>query len=646
MGKIIGIDLGTTNSCVSVFEGNEPVVIANSEGKRTTPSVVGFVKDGERKVGDPAKRQAITNPKNTVFSIKRFMGETYDQVQKEIARVPYTVVKGDNNTPRVDIEGRKYTPQEISAIILQKMKKTAEDYLGQEVTEAVITVPAYFSDSQRQATKEAGQIAGLDVKRIVNEPTAAALAYGIDKANKDMKIAVFDLGGGTFDISILEFGGGVFEVLSTNGDTHLGGDDFDQVIIDWLVSDFKSNEGVDLSLDPMAMQRLKEAAEKAKIELSSSSSTEINLPYITAAGGVPKHLVTTLTRAKFESLAHNLIQACLAPCQAAIKDAGISTSDIDEVILVGGSSRIPAVQQLVENYFGKAPSKGVNPDEVVAVGASIQGAILNKEEGVGDIVLLDVTPLNVGIETLGQVMTTMIESNTTIPCKKTEVFSTAADNQTEVTIRVLQGNRPMANQNKQIGIFNLTGIAPARRGVPQIEVSFDIDANGILKVSAKDKATGKEQEIRIEASSGLSKEEIERMKAEAEANADADKKERERIDKVNQADSMIFQTENFLNDNKDKIPADDKPAIDAAIETLKKAKDSGDIAQIDAAIDGLNKAMQTASQKMYAAGGAGQQPGAGFNPGGAGFQGSAQPNEGTQSNSADDVQDADFEEVK
>ncbi len=645
MGKIIGIDLGTTNSCVSVFEGNEPVVIANSEGKRTTPSVVGFVKDGERKVGDPAKRQAITNPKNTVFSIKRFMGETYDQVQKEIARVPYTVVKGDNNTPRVEIEGRKYTPQEISAIILQKMKKTAEDYLGQEVTEAVITVPAYFSDSQRQATKEAGQIAGLDVKRIVNEPTAAALAYGIDKANKDMKIAVFDLGGGTFDISILEFGGGVFEVLATNGDTHLGGDDFDQVIIDWLVSDFKSNEGVDLSLDPMAMQRLKEAAEKAKIELSSSSSTEINLPYITAAGGVPKHLVTTLTRAKFESLAHNLIQACLAPCQAAIKDAGISTSDIDEVILVGGSSRIPAVQQLVENYFGKAPSKGVNPDEVVAVGASIQGAILNKEEGVGDIVLLDVTPLNVGIETLGSVMTTMIESNTTIPCKKTEVFSTAADNQTEVTIRVLQGNRPMANQNKQIGIFNLTGIAPARRGVPQIEVSFDIDANGILKVSAKDKATGKEQEIRIEASSGLSKEEIERMKAEAEANADADKKERERIDKVNQADSMIFQTENFLNDNKDKIPADDKPAIDSAVEALKKAKDSGDVAQIDAAIDGLNKAMQAASQKMYATGGAGQ-PGAGFNPGDAGFQGGAQPNDGAQSNGADDVQDADFEEVK
>ena len=621
MGKIIGIDLGTTNSCVSVFEGNEPVVIANSEGKRTTPSVVGFVKDGERKVGDPAKRQAITNPKNTVFSIKRFMGETFDQVQKEIARVPYSVVKGDNNTPRVDIDGRLYTPQEISAIILQKMKKTAEDYLGQEVTEAVITVPAYFSDSQRQATKEAGQIAGLDVKRIVNEPTAAALAYGVDKANKDMKIAVFDLGGGTFDISILEFGGGVFEVLATNGDTHLGGDDFDQVNIDWLVADFKSNEGVDLSLDPMAMQRLKEAAEKAKIELSSSTSTEINLPYITAAGGVPKHLVTTLTRAKFEALAHNLIQACLVPCQNAMRDAGLSNSDIDEVILVGGSSRIPAVQALVEQFFGKAPSKGVNPDEVVAVGAAIQGAILNKEEGVGDIVLLDVTPLNVGIETLGSVMTTMIEANTTIPCKKTEVFSTAADNQTEVTIRVLQGNRPMANQNKQIGIFNLTGIAPARRGIPQIEVSFDIDANGILKVSAKDKATGKEQEIRIEASSGLSKEEIDRMKAEAEANADADKKERERIDKINQADSMIFQTENFINDNKDKVPAEDKSQIEAAIETLKKAKDSGDIAQIDTAINGLNQVMQAASQKMYAAGGAGQQAGP-------------------------DIQDADFEEVK
>ncbi len=638
MGKIIGIDLGTTNSCVSVFEGNEPVVITNSEGKRTTPSVVGFVKDGERKVGDPAKRQAITNPKNTVFSIKRFMGETYDQVQKEISRVPYSVVKGDNNTPRVDIDGRLFTPQEISAIILQKMKKTAEDYLGQEVTEAVITVPAYFSDSQRQATKEAGQIAGLDVKRIVNEPTAAALAYGVDKANKDMKIAVFDLGGGTFDISILEFGGGVFEVLATNGDTHLGGDDFDQVIIDWLVADFKSNEGVDLSLDPMAMQRLKEAAEKAKIELSSSASTEINLPYITAAGGVPKHLVTTLTRAKFEALAHNLIQACLVPCQNAMRDAGLANSDIDEVILVGGSSRIPAVQALVEQFFGKAPSKGVNPDEVVAVGAAIQGAILNKEEGVGDIVLLDVTPLNVGIETLGSVMTTMIEANTTIPCKKSEVFSTAADNQTEVTIRVLQGNRPMANQNKQIGIFNLTGIAPARRGVPQIEVSFDIDANGILKVSAKDKATGKEQEIRIEASSGLSKEEIDRMKAEAEANADADKKERERVDKINQADSMIFQTENFINENKDKVPADDKSQIEAAVEALKKAKDSGDVAQIDTAVNGLNQIMQAVSQKMYTAG-AGQQAGSN-----AGFQGGQQA--GSSNGSADDVQDADFEEVK
>ncbi|MBQ2055582.1 MAG: molecular chaperone DnaK, partial [Bacteroidaceae bacterium] len=499
MGKIIGIDLGTTNSCVSVFEGNEPVVIANSEGKRTTPSIVAFVDGGERKVGDPAKRQAVTNPQKTIFSIKRFMGETYDQVQKEVTRVPYKVAKGENNTPRVDIDGRLYTPQEISAMILQKMKKTAEDYLGQEVTEAVITVPAYFSDSQRQATKEAGQIAGLDVKRIVNEPTAAALAYGIDKANKDMKIAVFDLGGGTFDISILEFGGGVFEVLSTNGDTHLGGDDFDQVIIDWLVQEFKNDEGADLSADPMAMQRLKEAAEKAKIELSSSTSTEINLPYITAVGGVPKHLVKTLTRSKFEQLAHNLIQACLVPCQNAIKDADISTSDIDEVILVGGSSRIPAVQALVKDFFGKEPSKGVNPDEVVAVGASIQGAILNKEGGVGDIVLLDVTPLSMGIETLGGVMTKLIDANTTIPCKKSETFSTAADNQTAVTIRVLQGERPMANDNKQIGIFNLEGIAPARRGVPQIEVSFDIDANGILKVSAKDKATGKEQAIRIEA---------------------------------------------------------------------------------------------------------------------------------------------------
>ncbi|MBR3496217.1 MAG: molecular chaperone DnaK, partial [Prevotella sp.] len=502
MSKIIGIDLGTTNSCVAVFEGNEPVVIANSEGKRTTPSVVGFVKDGERKVGDPAKRQAITNPKNTVYSIKRFMGENWQQTEKEISRVPYNVVN-EGGYPRVEIDGRKYTPQEISAMVLQKMKKTAEEYLGEEVKEAVITVPAYFSDSQRQATKEAGQIAGLEVKRIVNEPTAAALAYGVDKANKDMKIAVFDLGGGTFDISILEFGGGVFEVLSTNGDTHLGGDDFDQVIIDWLVQEFKNDEGGDLSKDPMAMQRLKEAAEKAKIELSSSTSTDINLPYIMPVDGMPKHLVKTLTRAKFEQLAHNLIQACLTPCQKAMADAKLSNSDIDEVILVGGSSRIPAVQELVKNFFGKEPSKGVNPDEVVAVGACIQGAILNKEGGVGDIVLLDVTPLTLGIETLGGVMTKLIDANTTIPCKKSETFSTAADNQTEVTIHVLQGERPMAAQNKSLGQFNLTGIAPARRGIPQIEVTFDIDANGIVKVSAKDKATGKEQAIRIEASSGL-----------------------------------------------------------------------------------------------------------------------------------------------
>ncbi|MBQ4632227.1 MAG: molecular chaperone DnaK [Prevotella sp.] len=640
MGKIIGIDLGTTNSCVAVFEGNEPVVIANSEGKRTTPSVVGFVDGGERKIGDPAKRQAITNPQKTVYSIKRFMGETFDQTQKEISRVPYTVVRGDNNTPRVKIDDRLYTPQEISAMVLQKMKKTAEDYLGQEVTDAVITVPAYFSDSQRQATKEAGQIAGLNVQRIVNEPTAAALAYGIDKANKDMKIAVFDLGGGTFDISILDFGGGVFEVLSTNGDTHLGGDDFDQVIIDWLVQEFKNDEGADLTVDPMAMQRLKEAAEKAKIELSSSSSTEINLPYIMPVGGIPKHLVKTITRAKFEQLAHGLIQACLAPCQKAMQDAGLSTSDIDEIILVGGSSRIPAVQELVKNYFGKEPSKGVNPDEVVAVGASIQGAILNKEGGVGDIVLLDVTPLTLGIETMGGVMTKLIEANTTIPVNKSQVFSTATDNQTEVTIHVLQGERPMAAQNKSIGQFNLTGIAPARRGVPQIEVTFDIDANGILKVSAKDKATGKEQAIRIEASSGLSKEEIERMKAEAEANAEADKKEREKIDKLNQADSMIFQTETFLNENGDKLPADQKPAVENALNQLKDAHKSGDIAAIDSAIANMNTVMQAASQQMYSQAG-GAQPGpdaaSGFN-GGQQAGGTQQPK--------DDIQDADFEEVK
>ena len=602
MGKIIGIDLGTTNSCVAVFEGNEPVVIANSEGKRTTPSVVAFVDGGERKVGDPAKRQAITNPKRTVYSIKRFMGENWSQVQKEVSRVPYPVVN-DNNMPRVDIDGRHYTPQEISAMILQKMKKTAEDYLGQEVTEAVITVPAYFSDSQRQATKEAGQIAGLDVKRIVNEPTAAALAYGIDKANKDMKVAVFDLGGGTFD--------------------------------------FKNDEGADLTTDPMAMQRLKEAAEKAKIELSSSTSTEINLPYIMPVGGVPKHLVKTLTRAKFEQLAHDLIQACLEPCKKAISDAGLSTSDIDEVILVGGSSRIPAVQQLVQDYFGKVPSKGVNPDEVVAVGAAIQGAVLNKEAGVGNIVLLDVTPLTLGIETMGGVMTKLIDANTTIPCKKSEVFSTAADNQTEVTIHVLQGERPMAAQNKSIGQFNLTGIAPARRGVPQIEVTFDIDANGILKVSAKDKATGKEQAIRIEASSGLSKEEIERMKAEATANAEADKKEREKVDKLNQADSMIFTTENQLKDLGDKLPADKKAPIEAALQKLKDAHKAQDLAAIDSAMAELNTAFQAASAEMYAQSGA---------QGGAGAQGNAnagsQQAGGNQSKQGDNVQDADFEEVK
>ena len=643
MGKIIGIDLGTTNSCVAVFEGNEPVVIANSEGKRTTPSVIGFMKDGERKVGDPAKRQAITNPKNTVYSIKRFMGETYEQSKMEAERVPYTVIN-DNGYPKVQIDGaaHPYTPQEISAMVLQKMKKTAEDYLGQEVSDAVITVPAYFSDSQRQATKEAGAIAGLNVRRIVNEPTAAALAYGVDKANKDMKIAVFDLGGGTFDISILEFGGGVFEVLATNGDTHLGGDDFDQVIIDWLANGFQADEGIDLRKDPMAMQRLKEAAEKAKIELSSTTSTEINLPYISAEGGVPKHLVKTLTRSQFEQLAHNLIQACLVPCQNAIRDAKLSTSDIDEVILVGGSSRIPAVQTLVKNYFGKEPSKGVNPDEVVAVGAAIQGAILNNEKGAGDIVLLDVTPLTLGIETMGGVMTKLIDANTTIPAKKSEVFSTAVDNQTAVTIHVLQGERPMAAQNKSIGQFNLEGIAPARRGVPQIEVTFDIDANGILNVSAKDKATGKEQSIRIEASSSLSKDDIERMKAEAKANEEADKKEREKVDKMNQADSMIFTTENFLKDNADKIPADKKPAIEQALQQLKDAHKSGDVAAIDTATAALNTAVQAASAQMY--GQAGPQAGA------QGFRGGANAGQQQADNSSakqdDNIQDADFEEVK
>ena len=634
MGKIIGIDLGTTNSCVAVMEGNDPVVIANSEGRRTTPSIVAFVDGGERKVGDPAKRQAITNPTRTIFSIKRFMGENFDQVQNEIARVPYKVVRSENNMPRIDIDGRLYSPQEISAMILQKMKKTAEDYLGQEVNEAVITVPAYFNDSQRQATKEAGEIAGLNVRRIINEPTAAALAYGLDKANKDMKIAVFDLGGGTFDISILELGDGVFEVKSTNGDTHLGGDDFDHVIIDWLADEFKAEEGVDLRQDPMALQRLKEAAEKAKIELSSSTTAEINLPYIMPVNGVPKHLVKTLTRAKFEQLCDKLIQATIEPCRQALKDAGLSASDIDEVILVGGSTRIPAVQAIVEKFFGKAPSKGVNPDEVVAVGAAIQGGVLTGD--VKDVLLLDVTPLSLGIETLSGVMTKLIEANTTIPTRKSEVFSTAVDNQPSVEIHVLQGERSMAKDNKTIGRFHLDGIPAAPRGVPQIEVTFDIDANGILTVSSKDKGTGKEQSIRIEASSGLSDEEIKRMKAEAEANAEADKKEKERIDKINQADSMIFQTEKQLKELGDKFPADKKATIEGALGKLKDAHKAQDIAAIDTAMAELNNALQAAAQDLYNA--QGQQ---------AGSQNAGNAQADNNSNKGDGgVTDVDFEEVK